>query len=388
MKKILTVLLAFMALALCASCGGASSTNITVTTQTKGAVAESTSGYAVVIDADEEDGDAVIIDADDEDGDAVIIDADEEDGDAVAIDADEEDGDVVAIDADEEEGDAVAIDADEEDGDAVVIDADEEDGDTVVIDADEVDPDDEIQIEVFDIGTWYWKLDATITQKESFGDFANIAQGMYADYYFQIKIRNASTDMEEDYASWVESSITIDTDELADRLLSEMLGGEVSGMGLGSISELNGKFTSLTPYYLDDNGYPVTPDFDENHDYIWPEGKEAYSQQFIYINEIANNWVSPIRDKNGQTVQPPAGSYLIYDAFKMEFTGATYHALVGSAAEDVVYDVDLFAVIESPTGKFDFSDYSAKVYLKLTTSQNHSVWLEGEGTFALVDEID
>ena len=274
------------------------------------------------------------------------------------------------------------------DADEIVIDADEEDADAIVIDADEVDPEDEIEVELLDFDFRNWVLDATIEQTEAFEDVAVRAKGMYANYYFHIKMTNGSNDMERDYGSWVESTMRIETDELADRLLSEILGQEVSGMGLGATVELEGKFTSLIPYYLDDNGYPVTPEIDEGGNYIWPAGKEQNTTINIYMNEISKNFVSPIRDKNGQTVQPPAGSYLLYHSFKMEFIGETYHALVGSGAEDVVYDIDLYVVIETPAGGFIFADhdYAAKVYMDLTTTEHHSVWLEGEGTFSLKDD--
>jgi len=56
----------------------------------------------------------------------------------------------------------------------------------------------------------------------------------------------------------------------------------------------------------------------------------------------------------------------------------------------VVYDIDLFVVIETPAGGFVFADYdyAAKVYMHLTTTEHHAVWLEGEGTFSLKDDRD
>ena len=246
------------------------------------------------------------------------------------------------------------------------------------------------------MGKYIWHLEAIINQREDFGALQG-KPGAYADYEFHIRARGTDDTIssgnqdpiEGEYRFGVEAFITIDTDEFVDHLLSEILGEEVSGMGLGADAELIGSFISDLPYYIGDDGNPKLCPFDLDTGYcIWPDGsKQDFSQNTVmYASRIGKNWQSPIRDKNGQVVQAPEGNYLMYDTFKMEFTGSTSHLLAGTFAEDVMYDVEIYAVIEPGTADMDLGDYDANVYVKLTTSEHHSIWLEGNGKLTLNKE--
>ncbi|MCL2136433.1 MAG: hypothetical protein FWH40_03880 [Coriobacteriia bacterium] len=230
---------------------------------------------------------------------------------------------------------------------------------------------------------YFWRLEGSINQKEEFGTQAGHA-GMYADYAFTIEmtggkdpVHDNSTDYAEGYYDLsVRSSITIDTDEAADNILNDLLGSDVSGMDLGIDVVLAGEYRSDIPYYIGADGFPVIPPYDEEDGmYIFPEGTEDASTGPVYVHRVPKNWQSPIKDKNRQTVQPPTSSWLMFEAFKMEYTGTSSHALVGTFGEDVNYDVLLFIVIDE--------NYHAKIYLNLTTSVNHEIWLEGDGELVL-----
>ncbi|MDR2035464.1 MAG: hypothetical protein LBP91_02140 [Coriobacteriales bacterium] len=247
--------------------------------------------------------------------------------------------------------------------------------------------------EVLNADDWWvdyvWSLKATIQQKEEFGTLASLP-GMYADYYYGIKMNGAYSDsasgypVEGPYVLTVESVITINTDEAAAHLLG---GLGLSGEDLAINAELAGVYINAIPYYVDNNGFPIVPEYDQNTwEPILPEGAQLETPGLANIHKIAANWQSPIKDKNGRAVQPPRGSYLMFDSFKMEYTGSTT-SLFGSFGEAVPYDVLLFVVIE-PSGRgMDIGDYQAKVYLNLTTTEHHSVWLEGEGTLVLEQQI-
>jgi hypothetical protein len=247
--------------------------------------------------------------------------------------------------------------------------------------------------EVLNADEWWvdyvWVLTATIQQNEEFGELASVP-GMYADYYYGIKMNGAVSDSERNYpvegayVLSVESVITINTDEAAENLLGSL---GISGEGLGINAELAGVYLNSNAYYVNNDGFPVIPEYDQDTwEPILPEGVELATPGLANIHKVAANWQSPIKDKNGRTVQPPRGSYLMFDAFKMEYTGSTT-SIFGSFGEAVPYDVLLFAVIEPSSGTMDIGDYNAKVYLNLTTTEHHSVWLEGEGTLALEQQI-
>ena len=252
-------------------------------------------------------------------------------------------------------------------------------------------------VEKNDANNWYtdyyWQLKANIAQNEEFGSLVG-KPGMYADYVYDISmtgggdsIADSNMTVEGTYALVVKSTITMDTDEAADRMLSSILGEVLSGLGLGIDVELSGEYYGGIPYYIDDNGMPAKPEYDENFEPIWPDGKTNASMGAAYVHKIAENWLSPIIDKNGNTVQPAAGSYLMFDAFTMKYTGSSSHVLVGSFDEELAYDIYLFIVIEpSQSGIMDLGDFDAKVYLNLVTSEHHEIWLEGEGTMTLVEE--
>ena len=252
-------------------------------------------------------------------------------------------------------------------------------------DADDTDADDDEATEWW--VNYNWRFEGRIEQNEEFGSLVG-QPGMYADYIFDIymaggrdPVHDTSTDYAEGfYDLAVASSIVIDTDEAADRILNEMLGGGFSGMDLGIDVVLSGEHRSDIPYYLDNEGNPVTPPYDsETETYIFPEGTEDAHAGAVYVHRVVPNWKSPIKDKNGQTVQPPTSSWLMYDCFEMEYTGASSHALVGTFGEDVKYFVYLFVVIDQ--------NYHAKIYLNLTTSENHAIWLEGSGELILEHDM-
>ena len=255
---------------------------------------------------------------------------------------------------------------------------------------------DEENVEI-DADAWwadyYWQLEAKVEQNEEFGVLVD-KPGMYANYVYNILMTGGGDPINDPtmtvagrYALQVESTITINTDEAADRLLSELLGETLNEMGLGISAELSGEYAGGIPYYLDDNGMPTKPEYDEDDEPIWPEGKMDASIGNNYVKKTSKNWRSPIKDKSGATVQPKEGSYLMFDAFTMRYTGSSSHALVGSISEDVAYYIYLFIVIEpEKPGGIDLGDFNAKVYLNLVTTQNHEVWLEGEGTLTLVEE--
>ncbi|MCL1802659.1 MAG: hypothetical protein FWG30_03310 [Eubacteriaceae bacterium] len=240
---------------------------------------------------------------------------------------------------------------------------------------------------------YYWKLEAKIAQNEEFGSLVN-QPGMYADYVFDITmtgggdpINDPNMTVEGIYYLQIESTIKINTDEAADRLLSELLGETLSDMGLGISVDLAGVYEGGIPYYLDGNGMPVKPEYDQNYEPIWPEGKTDASLGANYVNKTSKDWQSPIKNKNGTPMQPAEGSYLMFDAFTMKYTGSSSHELIGSFSEDLAYDIYLYIVIEpAQPGIIDLGDFNAKVYLNLVTSENHEIWLEGEGTLTLVEE--
>jgi len=246
---------------------------------------------------------------------------------------------------------------------------------------------------------YFWQIDALIKQEEDIGALLGHPGG-YADYQFNIRM-NYGLFNEEDlvriegyYAFALRSVIRINTDEMADRIASQILGEEVSGLGFGSVTELVGEYQSLIPYYIDDNGFPVAPPYDEaNNGYVFPAGKENATKYDVYCYRIPDDWESSIVDRNGQIVQPEEGSYLMYESFVMEYKGSTYHIITDSFDEHVVYNVFLYVVIDPGLPSItsfgiDAEGYlGVKVYMNLKTSEHHSVWLEGEGRLFVRDRM-
>ena len=239
----------------------------------------------------------------------------------------------------------------------------------------------------------YWQLEASIRQIEEFGIEAAGIPGMYMDYNFKIKmtggdpIKNKSI-TEGLYIIQVESTLIIDTNEAADWLLSKGLGTSIGGMEFGVNAELSGSYQGGMPYYIDDNSCVAYPEYDENFEPIWPEGKQNASLgNMATITKIDSNWQSPIKSTDGSPVNPAVGKYLVFDTFVMNYTGASSQLLYGAFDENVAYDIYLYIVIEpEEPGVIDLGDFAAKVYLNVIHN-GIETWLEGEGMLKLIQEL-
>ena len=258
-------------------------------------------------------------------------------------------------------------------------------------DADDSEPEEEADSDEW-WQSFYWRLTTKIEQIEDFGALQG-TPGAYADYYYSVVAWGGGDISKEEadavtgaYAFTVESVITIDTDEFVDRYVSNLLGGEIEGLDFGADVELAGAYRSGIPYYTDDNGYPITPPIGDNGSYVFPDGKEDESSGG-YIQRVSPNWVSTIKNKDGEIVQPKAGSYMMYEALKIEYIGTTYHDMTGTTPEDIWYDLHIFIIIDpsTPGVDMDLGDYNAKIYIHLFTTEHHDVWLEGSGTLTLVE---
>jgi len=241
---------------------------------------------------------------------------------------------------------------------------------------------------------YYWQLEASIVQTEEFGIRATGVPGMYADYVFNIKMTGGDDPLKNksvikgQYLIQVDSTISIDTNDAVDWLFSKEVGGTVSGLELGINAVLSGTYNGGTPYYIDDEGFPAFPEYDDNYEPIWPEGKQNASLGGLAtITKIDNNWQSPIKGTSGLPVNPAAGTYLVFDTFTMRYRGSSSQALFGAFDEDVAYDIYLYILIQPETpGVWDIGDFAAKVYLEFIYNGNET-WLEGEGVLKLVQEL-
>ncbi|MCL1917734.1 MAG: hypothetical protein FWG14_05395 [Peptococcaceae bacterium] len=253
----------------------------------------------------------------------------------------------------------------------------------------------EINADDWFVSHW-WGLRADFSQNVKYTDFDSVQgmyqdlyQGMYFDMSFKIKMEHDEAfennpSIDGDYWLWMDSTISIDTDEAADRILSEKLGGDFSGMGLGISGELSGSYQSYYSYTDNDGNYRK-PEFDEDGNYIAPDGQKDKN---AYVQRVAKDWRSPIKDKNGGTVQPAAGSYMLFEAIKVEYTGSTSHVLAGSFGEKVIYDLYIYIVIEPDAPGADINvanlnERDAKVYIDLHTVNGNHIWIEGDGIFFL-----
>ena len=253
----------------------------------------------------------------------------------------------------------------------------------------------------FDVDDWvfyhWWGLDADITQLVKYSDFAGSQtldmnmDGMYADISFKIRMEHydnfeQTTSVDGEYILMIDSTITIDTDEAADRLLSGLLGEVLSGMELGISGELSGSYRSFFSY-VDNDGNYRRPKFDDDGNYIKPDDQSDHPST-SFVLRVPENWPSLIKDTNGKTVLPVAGSYMLFENIKMEYTGFTSHALVGAFDEEVVYDLFIFVLIapDAPGQGINVSNLNerdVKVYIDLHTVNGNHIWIEGDGLFFL-----
>jgi len=252
-------------------------------------------------------------------------------------------------------------------------------------------------VEEFNADDWFmahwWGLRADISQKVAYEEFSNSQSlgmnmdGMYADISFKILMEHDNAfendpSIDGEYWFLMDSTIIIDTDEAADRLLGDLLGFDLSEMGLGISGELSGSHRSFYSYADSDGNY-AKPEFDQDGNYIVPEG-QTDGPRTSYVQRVAKNWQSPIRDNGGRTVQPAAGSYILFESIKMEYTGQTSHALAGSYGEKEVYDLYVYILIEPDAAGAaidvnDLNEREAKVYVDLHTVNGNNIWIEGKG---------
>ena len=235
--------------------------------------------------------------------------------------------------------------------------------------------DQQTPIEVVDGGEWfrdtYWSLDVTVDQQLEVGELYGVP-GMYMNFHFDINmIKQISADDEfwdEDitgeYLLSVDSTVTENSDEAVDQLLSEALGGDVSGLEFG-----------LNVY--DEGHYSTTGYLDEDENYVYVGG--------AFVQNASNNWVSYIKDKNLKSVQPPVGSYLMFHQFTMEYT-SEMAGIYGYASAIEEIPIYLFIVIEPDSPGVDMEiDRKVKVYMTFPdwNLAGKPVWLEGEGTLSM-----
>lgn len=247
----------------------------------------------------------------------------------------------------------------------------------------------EISTESWIIHHW-WALEADFSQNTEYGTLAGVP-GIYADFSFYISMThdNAFEDnpsIDGDYQLSMESTVTINSDEAADLVLSDLLGGDVSGMELGLSGVLSGSYRSYISYADNDGNY-TKPQFDENGLYFLPEGQDDNSRK-AYVQRVGPNWLSPIKDANGNAVQPAVGSYLLFEEIDMEYTGTMSQAFVGSFTEEVMYTLYVFVVIEPDTpgaiiDENNLNERDAKVYINVRTANGNNLWIEGDGLLYL-----
>ena len=225
--------------------------------------------------------------------------------------------------------------------------------------------------EVIDADKWYydqyWTIDAKIHQIDDVGSAFNMP-GMYADYIFSIHmikgLLSEDPSITGKYLLDVDSTIIFNSDEAADRLLSEAMGGlDVSLPGLGvSVEQIA--------------HYSTEPYLDENDNVVYVDSG--------YMQKVKNSWHSVIKDNGGKIVQPKAGSYMMFEEFTIEYTGSGGNLFYGASDKKTVTEVYLFVIVEpdnAGTGS-SLSNRNVKVYITYPewTINGSEIWLEGEGT--------
>ena len=235
--------------------------------------------------------------------------------------------------------------------------------------------------EEFDADAWYidrwWSLKASVEQREEAGAVFGVP-GMYMDFSFSINMTRALDDMYDPelkdlsvkggYLLEMDSTITFDSDEAADLIASEMLGGSISGLGLGITVELSGHYDNI--------GY-----FDDDGNFIFIDQS--------YVQAVGKDWRSVIKDKNGKRVQPLVGSYMVFEALTMEYAGTEYHAVPMYSGFTSLENTDmyLFLLIEPDLPGIDLTDRHVKVYITFPDWTSQEVWLEGEGTLVFNESL-
>ena len=223
---------------------------------------------------------------------------------------------------------------------------------------------DDIEVYWFD---QYWRIEASVNQTIDEGKKQGLS-GMY--YNFQFNIRATSTNFYEQnpsvsgaYGLTVDSTITMNTDEAYGSLLSEALGEEVSGEGLGVFGVMETHYQS------------------------------SLETGMSYVNVIQPNWNSTIRDSNGQSVTPEAGTLMLFESLELEYTGSggqVFYGTFDTGDTTSTTSIHLYLLIEPDPTEWDMDQpepaRQVRVYIHLLDTDE---WIEGIGQlFVNSDRID
>ena len=200
-----------------------------------------------------------------------------------------------------------------------------------------------------------WFLEARIEDMIDVGAMKNLA-GIYSTYLFDIEMSHIGPDPAGDYYLDMDASITTNSDEAADSLLSAYLGGDVEGMELG----LNGY--SSAQIELNDDPLKVS--------------KKAPSHM--------------IKDKDGRQVSLEGMNYFMEEDIKVPYKGDASVPIVGDLSAEGEETVRIFVAFswdydpEYDSMDASISDYFVPVKVYLTyparTAEGTEIWHSGEGT--------
>jgi hypothetical protein len=205
----------------------------------------------------------------------------------------------------------------------------------------------------------WWVVTAKIDHLEEIGNDLGLL-GMYMNYIFDVKMAKGEDFSENpDVTGYVglevSSTVTFNSDESADLLASEELGGDVSGLGLGVRSELSGFYSNY---------------------------------ETEYIQHIGKNWAGTIKNSKGEIVTPPKEGYLLFSDFVMEYEGEGGQIFYGSYDGSIDVNVQLFVFIEPDD--IDSEEGAPRLVSVFLNMQGMGTggsdqWLEGKGQIFLYE---
>ena len=204
----------------------------------------------------------------------------------------------------------------------------------------------------FHDATWFIK--ARIEDKIDVGALYNLA-GMYNTYVYNIKLSHVGISPAGQYYLDMDYSVELNSDEVADSLLSAELGAEISGMGLGVNGIAKGRLE------LDDD--PLT------------------------VSKIAPQHM--IKDKNGNQVSMAGNNYFLEETLTIPYESTGGTAILGydfgGPSEDVIRIFIVFGWEYDTAYDAPGSDYVVPIdvyitYPEFAKSQGREIWHHAEGT--------
>ena len=199
-----------------------------------------------------------------------------------------------------------------------------------------------------------WIIEARIEDKVDVGALYSFA-GMYQTYVYVIYLSHQGPDPAGEYYLTMDYSVTLNSDEAADSLLSAELGTEISGMELGVNGVANGR--------VELENDPLT------------------------VSKIAPQHM--IKDKNGNQVSMGDSNYFLEEKLTIpyESSGGTaiYGYNFGGPSEDVIrmfiaFEWDYNPEIDDPITAYYLPVDVYITYPEFAAKEGHEIWHHAEGT--------